>query len=214
MPVKASFVPFTSPVSTLCVFGALALSLGLPGVAHAEKADRDKPMNIEADTLRYDDLKQVSLFTGRVILTKGTIIIRGARLEVREDPDGFQYGTVNAGPDKLAYFRQKREGLDEYMEGEAELIEYDGRADTVKLTRKAIMRRLRGATLADEVTGAVIVYENLNDKFSVDGATPAAGGGRVRAMLTPKPDNRNPRPAVDAIAPPLRATQELREPPK
>lgn len=182
--------------------------------AQAERADRDKPMNIEADALRYDDLKQVSLFTGRVVLTKGSIIIRGGRLEVREDPEGFQYGTVTASADKPAYFRQKREGLDEYMEGEAELIEYDGRADTVKLTRKAVMRRLRGATLADEVTGAVIVYENLTDKFSVDGAPTAAGGGRVRAMLSPKSDNKAQRPASGDAALPLRASPELREPAK
>ena len=40
-------------------------------------------MNVEADALRYDDLKQTSVFTGRVVLTKGTILIRGARIDVR-----------------------------------------------------------------------------------------------------------------------------------
>jgi lipopolysaccharide export system protein LptA len=77
---------------------ALALCLLGPLAANAEKADRDKPMNVEADALRYDDLRQVSVFTGRVVLTKGTILIRGARLEVRQDADGFQYGIVTAEP--------------------------------------------------------------------------------------------------------------------
>lgn len=45
------------------------LLAGAAGAALAEKADRNKPMNIEADSLRYDDLKQVSVFSGRVVLT-------------------------------------------------------------------------------------------------------------------------------------------------
>ena len=98
----------------------LLLSLALVvsgGLARAEKADRNKPMNIEADALRYDDLKQTSIFTGKVVLTKGTIVIRGSRVEVRQDPEGYQYGVVTAEPGKLAFYRQKREGVDEFIEG-------------------------------------------------------------------------------------------------
>jgi lipopolysaccharide export system protein LptA len=171
----------------------LVLLLACGGcAAMAEKADRDKPMNIEADALRYDDLKQTSVFTGRVVLTKGTILIRGAQLDVRQDPQGYQFGVVIAEPGKLAFFRQKRDGVDEFIEGEGELIEYDGRADTVKFTKKAQLRRYKGATLNDEMTGGVIVYDNTTDVFTIDGGvatgTPGAPGGRVRAMLTPKPE--------------------------
>ena len=102
-------------------------------------------MNVEADALRHDEQKQTSVFTGRVIVTKGSILIRGARIEVRQDAQGNQYGLVSADPGKLAFYRQKREGVDEYIEGEAETIEYDGRADTVKFIKQAQMRRYRGA---------------------------------------------------------------------
>ena len=75
------------------------LLAALAGTAVAEKADRDKPMNIEADALRYDDLAQTSVFTGKVVLTKGSIIIRGAQLHVRQDPEGIPFrrgqGEVN-----------------------------------------------------------------------------------------------------------------------
>ena len=165
----------------------LALSLACPFAALAEKADRDKPMNVEADALRYDDLRQVSVFTGKVVLTKGTIVIRGARLEVRQDPDGFQYGIVTADPGKRAFYRQKREGLDEWIEGESEVIDYDGKADRVKFIRQAELRRLRAATTADEMIGSLITYENTTDVFTVDGgpASPRPGG-RVRAVLGPR----------------------------
>jgi len=162
--------------------------------AHAEKADRSKPMHIEADALRYDDLRQISVFTGRVVLTKGSIQIRAERLEVRQDPDGFQFGTATGSAEQRAFYRQKREGLDEFIEGEGETIAYDGRADTVTFSRKAQLRRLRGTTVADEISGGSILYENLTDKFSVDGASSKGpsgalgSSGRVRVMLTPKPD--------------------------
>ena len=170
---------------------SLALVLALAaGTAGAEKADRNKPMNVEADALRYDDVQQTSVFTGKVVVTKGTIVIRGAKMTVRQDPEGFQYGGVTAEPGKQAYFRQKRDGVDEYIEGESETIEYDGRADRVKFIGRAEMRRLRGATVNDETSGSVITYDNTNDQFTVDGgavaATPSNPGGRVRATLAPR----------------------------
>lgn len=190
--------------------------------ARAEKADRNKEMNIEADAMRYDDVKQLNIFSGNVVLTKGSIVMRAARIEVRQDPDGYQFGTITGTAEKRAFFRQKREGQDEYIEGESELIEYDGRADTVKFSRKALLRRLRGATLADEITGAVIVYENLTETFSVDGnatkGSSTAQGGRVRAMLTPKPETASasaPQSKTSAQpAPALRATSTLGSVPK
>ena len=188
-----------------------AILLG-SGMAVAEKADRGKPMNIEADTLRYDDQKQTSVFTGRVIVTKGTIQIRGARIEVRQDAQGNQYGQVIAEPGKLATFRQKREGLDEFIEGEGELIEYDSRADTVKFTRRAQLRRYRGATLNDEMSGNVILYDNTTEVFTIDGGvaqgSPAGTSGRVRAMLTPRSDSA-PAPAAAVSAPSLRPSTVL-----
>lgn len=187
-----------NPTNSLLV---LLVVLGFAGAAWAEKADRDKPMNIEADALHFDNLKQVSVFTGTVTLTKGTIQIRGAKLETREDPEGFQFGLVTGSATNPAFFRQKRDGVDEFIEGEGEVIEYDGRADTVKFIKKAVVRRLRGAAVADEIRGGVVVYNNSLDTFSVDGsASKVVGGvptGRVRATITPKPEV----PAVGATAP-------------
>ena len=113
-------------------------------VALAEKADRGKPMLIEADALRVDDLKQITVASGKVVVNKGSILIRGARVEVRQDPEGYQSGTVTAEPGARAFFRQKREGLDEFIEGEGETIAYDGKADTVRFVRRAEMRRNLG----------------------------------------------------------------------
>ena len=195
---------------------AAALStavLALP--VHAERADRDKPMNIESDSLRYDDLRQTSVFTGRVVVTKGTIVIRGARMDVRQDPEGYQYGIVTAEPGKRAFYRQKREGVDEWIEGEGEVIDYDGKADRVKFIRRAEMRRYRGATLTDEMVGSLITYDNTTDVFTVDGGPASATpGGRVRAVLAPRDAASAPAAAGSApraATPPaqLRPSQTL-----
>lgn len=187
----------------------VSLAFAAAGPARAERADRNQPMNVEADSLRYDDLRQTSVFTGRVVLTKGTIVIRGARVDVRQDAEGYQYGVVTAEPGRRAYFRQKREGVDEFIEGEGEVIEYDGKLDRVKFIRRAEMRRYRGATLADEMAGSVITYENLSDVFTVDGG-PASQtpGGRIRAVLAPRDGASSPgatrapaTPAVPATPP-------------
>jgi lipopolysaccharide export system protein LptA len=185
------------------VIALLLLTVSGPGnLAHAEKADKNKPMNVEADSLRYDDLKQTSVFTGRVVLTKGTILIRGARIDVRQDPEGYQYGVVTAEPGKLAFFRQKREGLDEYIEGEGETIDYDGKADRVKFINRAELRRYRGSTLADEIVGSLITYDNSSDTFAVDGGPAStAPGGRVKAVLSPRVPASAPVAAAPAAPP-------------
>ena len=184
----------------LLLFSAVLFS----GAVLAEKADRDKPMNVEADALRHDDLAQTSVFTGNVVLTKGSILIRGTRLEVRQDADGYQYGTVTADPGKRAYFKQKRDTApgapDEFIEGQGDVIYYDGKGDRVTFTRRAEMHRLQASTVQDEVHGDVIVYNNVTEVYTVDGApnsgrpsaaatggdASAAPGGRIRAVLAPR----------------------------
>ena len=158
--------------------------------AWAESADRNKPMNAEADALRYDDLKQTSVFTGNVVITKGSIIIRGGQVDVKQDPEGYQQAVVVASAGKLAFYRRKRDGLDEFIEGEGERIEYDSRQDVVKFIRSAVIRRYNGAVLADETTGSQINYDNNTDVFTVDGGpqnrSATNPSGRVRAMLSPR----------------------------
>lgn len=204
---------------TLLPLFIAATLVGAVGPAWAEKADRSKPMNIEADALRHDDLKQTSVFTGRVVMTKGSIVLRGDRLDVRQDAQGYQHGVVTAESGKRAFFRQKRDtqpgAPEEYIEGEAETIEYDGRTDDVRFVTRAELRRYRGAAVADELSGASIVYNNLTDVFTVDGRSPASaaggtGSGRVRATLSPKasPDGAA-RPAATPSAPVLRPSSQL-----
>ena len=181
----------------------VALGWGFHQLAHAEREDKNRPMNIEADALVHDDLKQVTVFTGHVLITKGSIVLKGDRIELREDPQGFQYGVITPEPGARAFYRQKREGLNEFMEGEAERIEYDGRLDRVTLSQRAVLRRYKGSMLNDEMSGQVITYDHLKETFRIDGkaspqvskSSPSSNSASSEAskalgVLTPKTDSR------------------------
>ncbi len=177
------------PTPSRFLWPLFALAAALTAApALAERADRSKPMTVDADAARYDDLKQVGTFSGNVQVTKGTIQMRAAQIEVRQSPDGYQFGVLTGSAEKPASFRQKREGVDETIEGLAERIEYDSKADTVRFVGHAVIRRYRGTTLADETAGNVITYDNIAEVFSVSGggAVPGSPDGRVRAVLTPR----------------------------
>ena len=92
----------------------------ISSVALSEEADRDKDIEIESDMMTVDDAKSISIYKGDVIMTQGTLIIKANELTVREDSQGFQHSTAIGKP---TTFKQKRDGLDEYIEGRAERIE-------------------------------------------------------------------------------------------
>ncbi len=180
------------------------LSAALLAPALAERADRNKPLTIEADLPgTVDLLKQVVIFNGNVVIAQGTMAIRADRVEVRERADGHRTAVAVGGAGKPASFTQKRDGVDETIEGSAERIEYDSRGDVVRFAGNATVRRLRAGTPADEISGGVITYDNANETFRVEGAATSAGAapgnGRVRVVITPRPE-----PAREAPAEPRR----------
>ncbi len=161
--------------------------------AFAEAADRDKPIELEADTVTVNDAKKTSTYTGTVILTQGTLIIHADKLVVREDKEGFQHSTSTGNP---TTFKQKREGKNEYMEGSAQRIEYDGRMDKVQLYTKAWVKRGE-----DIVYGDYISYDANAEYAEVIGGTKSEsnpGSGRVKAIIQPK---NKPAVAPKAVSP-------------
>jgi lipopolysaccharide export system protein LptA len=171
-------------MSRLLIGTVLLAALAGPGIARAERADSEKPVNVESDRLTADDIKKVSVFEGRVVVTQGTRILRADRVTIRQDPEGFTHAVAEGKP---ATFREKRDGtVDEWIDGEAERIEYDGKKEFVELFTKARLNRDK-----DEVRGNYISYDQKADFVQVQNSkefVPSPGReGRVRAVLQPKP---------------------------
>lgn len=156
--------------------------------AKAEKADRDKPTQVEANRMTSDEARRISIFEGSVVLTKGTLQLQAERVVVRQDADGFQHASASGSPVR---FRQKsdprggEEGV--WIEGEAERIEIDEKNERLELHQSARVTRDK-----DEVRGSYILYDQRSEFFSVSSAKDAPGS-RVRAVIQPKkPEAQSP----------------------
>ena len=180
------------PISSRLLSLAAACLLAAPALVQAETADRYKPLNVEADAMQYNDASKTTTFTGRVVATKGTIVLRAGTVRVQQDAQGNQTVTLLAGQGEQALLRQKRDGLNEYIEAQANEMVRNDRTLQTQLIGNARIRRLVGSTVADEVVGHRITYNELNETYSVTGGASTATGaanavpaGRVRATIVP-----------------------------
>lgn len=175
----------------LCV---LAVTASVTSV-HAEKTDADKPTNIEANQMAYDDVKQVNTFTGKVVLTRGTLVMKADKMVVTQSPEGYQFATLYAAPGGLATFRQKRDGGPNlWIEGQAaNRIEYDSKTEIAKLFAKAKVTLLDGTKPTDEVEGEFISYDSRAEFYSVNNTASGdskPGAGRIRAVIQPRTETK------------------------
>jgi lipopolysaccharide export system protein LptA len=176
----------------LCVAAASPCAL-------AERADKDKPVNIESESVDLDDGKREGNFLGNVQLTQGTLLIKADKIVIKQDKNGFQYGIAYGKP---ASFRQKREGVDEYIEGFGERIEYDSKADAVQFFKNAHIKRG-----GDDVKGDYISYNAVTEFFQVVGGPK----DRVKVVIQPPPKPGDaPDKSASESGTPLKPTDTLR----
>lgn len=174
-----NFKPYAMSLSLL-VLTAMSMA------ARAEHADRDKPINLDADRITVDDASKTHIFEGNVQLSQGTLVIKAAKIVVSQDASGYQTGVATGGPGGLARFRQKREARNEYIEGEADRIENDAKAEKSELFGHAKMRSGQ-----DEVAGQYILYDGKTENYVVSNgpngtATTNPKSERVHATIHPK----------------------------
>lgn len=170
------------------------LVLAMP--AQAEKADQEKPTNVEANQMAYDDVRQINTFTGNVVLTRGSLVMRAEKMVVVQDPAGYQYATLYAPRGGFTTFRQKRDGgTDLWIEAQAaDRIEYDGKKEVAKLYARARIRLLEGPKVTDEVEGDFISYDSKTEFYTVNNTTSGEskpGAGRIRATIQPRLESRS-----------------------
>ncbi|MCB1908389.1 MAG: lipopolysaccharide transport periplasmic protein LptA [Rhodocyclaceae bacterium] len=152
--------------------------------AHAERADSEQPVSIEANRGSIDNRNNVHVFEGNVVLSQGSLTIRCDKLVVTQDADGFQRGVASGGDGGRASIRQRREARADFVEGRADRIEYDAR------TKKAtLIGRAEVTSGGDEVRGQYIEYDGLSETYLVTNSKSANSrdnGGRVRAIIQPR----------------------------
>lgn len=173
---------------TRLIFGLLICGSFFIGQVYAEKADRNKPFQLNTGQASYDDLKQIYFFTGGVVLTRGTMTLHSATAEVRISPEGDEFASAKSEPGKLVFLRQKTDNQNEFIEGYGELVEYDANKDFIRLIGKARLKRLIGNTVVDDIQGKVITRDGLHGIYHTQGDNNASGDGQ-RARITISPRN-------------------------
>jgi len=147
----------------------------------AERADREKQIVVAGDRAVADDAQKTLVFDGNVVITQGTMRMTASKVTVREDKDKHQYYVANGAP---VTFRQKRDNVDEWIEGQADRAEFDDRNDVLKLFNRARVKRNN-----DELTGEFITYDMRRDVAEVTGAPAGTvapnNTGRVKVIISP-----------------------------
>ena len=187
---------------------AAAIFLLVPLAASAEKADALKPINIKyTGDISVDQITQNYIAVGDVVITRGTMILKSDRAEVKEAPDGYRTFILTASPGKLATFRQKRDGgPDLWAEGQAQRIEYDERADLVKLFSNAVIKQIEGQKVTQQMDSPFISYDSRKEVLV--GRNDPSGAdvkGQGRGSITLQPRRTQPAGAPAAPAAPAAA---------
>jgi lipopolysaccharide export system protein LptA len=167
----------------------LIASLGVAGFSHAEKADRDKPIILEAQKVSVNDVKQIYDLKGQVLLIKGSIIATGEDGHIEVSPEGYEFVDVNGTPDKIASFRQRREGpADEFMQGLAAQVAYNAKTEVLTLTGDAKLKRLLNMQMLDQLRGWKIEYDDVKQYYQVTPPKDAKPDDLplARAILSPR----------------------------
>lgn len=169
---------------------ALAQSEQAPADTQAPAGDapEEEPDTlILSDTLNYDDVEKVSIFTGNVIMTRGLMTLRSDKLVMREDAEGFQYGTATVGPGKLVHIRQENPEEFEVIEAQGLRAEYDGKKEELEVIGQAVITRYVCGKRFDNIRGERVIYKQKTDTYEAyGGPNSAAQGGRVRSLAQPR----------------------------
>ena len=168
----------------------LALSALLAcDIAHAEKADQDKPIILEAEKVSVNDVQQIYDLQGQILLIKGSIVVTGEDGHIQVDPEGYEFVDVKGSSETTASFRQRREGpADEYMQGRGTQVTYNAKTEVLMITGDASLKRSLNMQMLDQLQGWKIEYDDIKERYRV---TPPADAKPedlplARAILSPR----------------------------
>jgi len=164
--------------------------------AHAEKADREKNIEFQGDSGGGNAENKTGELVGHVVITQGTMAIQADRVTFKQNADNSLSATAYGNPVR---FREKRDGADDYYEGYAQRIVYDGEKRFIELFDNALLKKS-----GDEIRSNYITYSAATEKFTAEGRPdakpPAAGdaplGARVRGTFQPRSEEKADKPVA------------------
>ena len=174
--------------NTLWISAALIANLiSFATPAQALESDKQQATTIDANQMTYNEKSNVNVFTGNVLLTRGSLVIRGDKLTLTESSDGTQNAKVEGKP---ARFKQQRDSATPneilLINGTGNIIEFDGSKAVVTLTGAASIQKSTNGQVTESISGNQITYEQNTEFLNVVGTPNSKGNSRVQAVIKPK----------------------------
>jgi len=159
---------------------ALALvATTLAGAAGARESDRRQPMEIGSDRAEGTlDGNGVSVLTGNVVITQGSLDIRAARADIHQRGSDPVRAVLTGNQAVLK--QQMDDGS--WMTAKADRIDYDIAAEVIVLTGNYSVTTPRGSTRGQRLT-----YNLKSGRVDSGGQ----GNGRVSLTIVPKAAQQN-----------------------
>ncbi|MBT8568749.1 organic solvent tolerance protein OstA [Polynucleobacter paneuropaeus] len=167
----------------------ISLMMVAMGAAYAEKADQKKPLILEADKVSVNDVQQAYELQGNILLIKGSILVTGEQGNIKVDPEGYEFVTMESDQDTTASFRQRREGpANEFIQANGKNVVYDAKTEVLTITGDASMKRLLNMQMLDQLNGWKIEYDDVKQYYRVFPPPDAKESDLplARAMLSPR----------------------------
>ncbi|WP_323845097.1 lipopolysaccharide transport periplasmic protein LptA [Microbulbifer magnicolonia] len=155
---------------------ASAALLALTAQVQALPDDREQPIRVQAQKLEADRSKNLSIYSGDVVITQGSLQIRADRVEVHGNAQGEISRVIATG--KPAHFQQQVQQSQDPVKARARRIEFTVTSDELHLVGDAHVDR-DGNTL----TAEKIDYDLNSEQMQAQGQ---AGEGRVEMIWKPE----------------------------
>jgi len=160
------------------ILAALLASLLFSLNALALPNDREQPVKVSADNLEANRSKNLSVYSGNVVITQGSLQIRADRVEVHGNAQGEINRVVATG--RPAHFQQQVEESTNPVKAKAKRIEFLVGSDSLQLTGEAHVDR-DGNTLSAER----IDYDLKSEQMKAQGRS-----NKERGEMIWKPESK------------------------
>lgn len=152
----------------------LGLSL-CSGWAQALSSDREQAVDIAADSVDINEASGISTYSGNVEINQGSIRLQAARVVVEHKPGQKRLIKASGQP---ARFRQLPDNSTQYVNGQAQHIEYGLDSEDLVLSGKARLTQGKDSFSSDR-----IVYDRV--RAVVKAGAAAQGKERVKVTIQP-----------------------------
>lgn len=149
-------------------------------ISYALTEDRNQPLQINANSVVFNEKNGNASYQGNVIIRQGTLEIRAQEVTIQTDPDGRIISTQAKG--NLASYQQKTDASKAPVMAEAAEIFYDVKNEKIQLKGKAWLRQENAS-----FKGNLINYDSKSQQVDAKGDAQ----NRVQLILPPQLRTRN-----------------------